>query len=427
MSVVPFTTQAGHETVTQSSQWSYKVVLVHTDKITERQSTVMKDCHNLLSQHVGTLVCKINELDTLPTGLKFFVIPHPNEDLVKKIKELFGKRSIYISRAIVEARNHFRVQLPTRSLAISLTMYHCHVFLVKSCAKDDIRSKINEMCGTVVSSFRDENVNVVITDRADNSYCHKAVKRDVPVVCLDWIKDSYRIALEEDDHFFFHDALEKIHDYKIQPFHGLYFKINTRDSNAEIKNMILTNGGHLVYGEDDRLTHIVVAPGNSNNFPIKEEKLDSDRAKSKPKMVDTTFLRRCVSSGYYISTKEYNELPPEPDVIIKQERRSPTPRTMDDSFQSVLSPVMPRNRNMENQSSTMMPPPTPRSVKQNKQQQAEKVDALMNRALSSIETEATQRICTQMRTLPEPELRIEQTYEPSQHLFWNDSLSKRNF
>lgn len=429
MSVVPFTTQARLGTVTQSSQWTFKVVLVYTDKITQRQSAVMKECENLLHHHVGTLVCKTSEIPSLPIDLKYFVIPAPNEDLIRMIKARFGKRLIYTPRAVIEARTCFRVVLPPRSFAVSLTMYNCHVFLVKACAKDDVRQKINEMCGTVVSSFGDNQLNVVVTDRSDNKYCQKAFKRGKPVVSRDWIRDNYNIATEEEDSFYKHDAMTNIQDYKIGLFHGLHFKIITKESIPEIKRIILDNQGRIVYGEDPRLTHIVtssVHPEHFGNIRPKQEYPEPDRTKQRPKTVDIDFLKLCVRSGHYTDIKEFSESQTRRSVNIKQERRSPPLGNIEDNFTATtLSPVRSAN-SIENRSNMLMPPPTPRTIGHN-QQQTEKVTALMNEAISTLETSATQRVSTQMRRLPEPELRIEQSLEPSQHLFWNDSTSKRNF
>lgn len=426
MSVVPFTTQAGNGIVTQSSQWTFKVVLVHTDKITERQLTVMKECQNLLNHHVGTLVCKTSELDSLPTTIKYFVIPTSSEDLVNKIKNRFEKRRIFLPRVVIEARNHFNCQLPVRSFAVSLSMLRCHVFLVKSCAKDDIRQKINEMCGTIVSSFSDSKLNVVVTDRSDNKYCLKAVKRNVTVVSKAWVTKNFNIACEEDDSFFNHDCLDNIHEYQIAPFLGLYFKISAKDSVPEIKKMILDNQGSIVYGDDNRLTHIVTAPmrlGTYGNNLTMEDDIGSEKAKLKPRAVNIDFLRQCVNLGHYLDTKEYHERQLGSCLMIKQERISPIPKHKEDNCTpSVLSPVKSPNSNVGDNDALLMPPPTPRSVKQNRQQAETLMD--LDMALSSMETAATQPCSTQMRRLPEPELRIEQTFEPSQHLYWNE---KRNF
>lgn len=426
MSVVPFTTQNGNGIVTQSSQWTFKVALVHTDKITDRQLTVMKECQNLLNRNVGTLVCKTSELDSLPISIKYFVIPTYSDDLVNKIKNRFEKRRIFLPRVVIEARSHFNCHLPVRNFAVSLSMMRCHVFLVKSCAKDDIRQKINEMCGDIVSSFSDSKLNVLVTDRSDNRYCQKAIKRNITVVSDAWVTENFKIACQEDASFYNYDSLSSILKYQIRPFLGLYFKINTTESVSEVKKMILENQGSIVYGDDSRLTHIVTAPmrpGAYGNSHTMEDYIGSEKANLRPKTVDIDFLRQCVSLGRYLDTKEYCERQLGSGIMIKQERISPTPDHRENNCApSVLSPVMLPNKNVADNNALLMPPPTPRSVKQNRQQAETLMD--LDMALSSMETAATQPVSTQMRRLPEPELRIEQTFEPSQHLYWNE---KRNF
>lgn len=338
MSLVPYVTQLAPQANTQSSQSQLKVVIVYTDKISECQLKLLKECHDLLSQNLGVLIKQANELDSLMPKMKFFIIPAHKDDLIKKIRLRFEKPIIYLPRAIIEARRHHNVNLPIRNLAISLTMHHCRIFLVKSCDIPNIRNKINEMCGTIVTSFNDKDLNVVITDRADNRYCSKAFKRNIPVVSRNWVDENHSKALEESN--FGLDALESITEHHIKPFYGLSFKIGIENSN--LKELIIENQGCIVYTNEDNVTQIISVD-------------------------DEEFLRACVASGYHLSKREYKE--------------------------------------------NMPPPPPPPPV-------GGSLSDMIHKALTTPQT--VEMASTQMRRLPDPELLIERSVEPSQQLYWND-------
>jgi len=412
MSLVPFTTQIGLSALSQGSG-NLRIVLVHTESITERQSSLLRECKDHLCQNLGILVCKDTELELLSPKLRYFVIPTFSSELIKKVRSHFEKPIIYLPRAVIEARSFFRVNLPVRNLASSLTMHHCRVFLVKSCNQTSIKQKIYEMSGTVVTSFNDNNPNVVIADRADDKYCARAFKRNIPVVSKDWVEENFLTAREEESSFFNHDAMSLVKEHRLKPFYGLHFRINVKNFESDIKKLILDNQGHIIYGNENCLTHIV----EESDMVTESDNLDQSREHG-PKTVDAEFLKLCVDAGYYIGKREYRDL--RTMSIVKQEKVSPS--IVHDGQRS--SPIISRfdSDSIENQ--TMLPPvSTPRPIKQH--QQPDAMNDMILRALSTFETTQTQLASTQMRRLPEPELRIERTFEPSQQLFWNDSTSRR--
>lgn len=425
MSVIPFTTQIGLNEGTQDSQANgFKIVFVYTDRMTERQSALMKESQEFLCHNVGILMVKYCELDLLKPTTRYFVIPTIKDDLIKKIRSKFGKSVIYLPRAIIEARGHHRVNLPARNLAVSLTMYSCRVFLVRTCDLPSIRNKIHEMCGTIVSSFNEGKPNVVVTDKADDKYCSRAFKRGIPVVSRDWVDDNYNSANDEDNGLFNLDAMLSLAEHQIRPFYGLHFKIALRGSGAKIKRMITENQGHVIYGNENCLTHIVAS---------QQSQLDpneNSESNGRPKMVDIDFLELCIESGYHLTKKEYRERRnlSSAQVFIKQEPQTQCRERFIVPKEEINSQQRPSNHSnsgAENQS--MLPPPSSatRPLRPHQQQQPDNVNDMILKALS-FETAQTQLASTQMRQLPDRELRIEQTFEPSQQLYWNDNVSRRN-
>lgn len=413
MSLIPITTQVGFQSATQYSQGAIKVVLVYTERMTERQISLIKECQEYLCQNLGIIVTQANELALLSSKLRFFVIPNQKEDLVRKIRSHFEKPIIYLPRAVIEARSYYRVNLPVRNLAISLTMHNCKAFLVKSCDLPSIRNRINEMCGTIVSSFNDNNLNVVITDRADDKYCSRAMKKNIPVVSKIWVDNSYSMANEEEGGKFNFDAMSEVRNYQIKPFHGLYFKLILNDAGAQIKNFIIENGGSVIYGNENSLTHIVGLSDQDNNLSDQ-----SDSSPQKPRLVDVHFLTTCVELGYHLTKREYLDYKMRKQVYIKQE---PMTQPMD-CVEENMTPQT-HEYSKSNQYQSMLPPP---SASRPLRPQSDSMNDMILRALSTFETAQTQLASTQMRRLPDPELRIEPSFEPSQQLYWNESGSKRN-
>lgn len=422
MSLIPITTQIGLYAGTQGSQArNFKVVFVYTDRMTERQSALMKESQELLCQNVGILVVKCCELDTLVKSMRYFVIPSGRDDLVKKIRSRFEKSIIYLPRAIIEARGHYRVNLPVRSLAVSLTMYNCRVFLVRTCDVASIKNRIHEMCGTIVSSFSDGKPNVVVTDKADDKYCSRAFKRGIPVVSRDWVDDNYNIANEEESSSFNLDAMLSLGEHQIRPFFGLHFKIALKGSGAKIKRMITENQGHVIYGNENCLTHIVTSQKSPHHDT--NENVESS---GKPRIVDVDFLELCVENGYHLTKKEYLEHK-NSQVPVKQEPQAEFQDDMVTPKEEIISQQRTNNFGTSgSENHSMLPPPSfPTRPFRPQQQQPDNVNDMILKALS-FETAQTQLASTQMRQLPDRELRIEQTFEPSQQLYWNDDAPRRN-
>lgn len=417
MSLVPFTTQIPTalkgELGSQTS--SVKFVLVYTERITTRQSSLMQDCQEFIHQYICILPRHEQDLGSLPQGLRYFVIPYPKDELIKKIRDRFKSSIIYLPRAIIEARSHFNVNLPARSLVVSLIMHNCRIFPVRNCDLPSIKTRINEMCGDIAPNFSEGNPNVLLTDRGDNSYCSKAFKRKIPIVSRDWIDENYNLAYEDDKVFFFRDALESVKEHQIKPFYGLYFKLNIKNSGPLVKKLITENQGHIIYGNENSLTHIVESEGDYSDRPL--EKRDE------PKIVDIEFLTLCARNGYYLTRKEYNEYLAITRVAVKQENVSPPSSPVEALVEENSTPPTTNGCSRMNGNQTMLPPP---SVPRMARQQSDSMNDMILKALSTFETPQTQLASTQVRRLPDPELRIEQSFEPSQHLYWSDSVSRRN-
>lgn len=390
MSCVPFNTQGATQL---PSQVHPIFVIVILDHIPEFQRDLLRECQTLLSHDIRTEIVTVQQLDMIPTSTRLFAIPNLNLELVKRIKTRFEKPRIYLPRAIIEAlRFHQTLHLPVRSLSISMTMLKCRIFLVKNCDVPVIRNAINEMCGTIKTSFNEPDVNVVVSDRADDKYCSKAFHRRIPVVSPRWVEMNFNIAKQETTDFT-HEASSNIEQFMVKPFYGLHFKIAVQDTPA-LKQLILSNQGNIVYGEENIVTHIV-APQATDS--------------TKPKVVDVNFIETCAKLGFYVSKRDLREcnVPATPPQPVKQETR-----------------MHPTQQGLERQND-VMPPPShfemtePRTPL--RQQPADMNDMIL-RALSDNQTQSAS---TQMRRLPDRELMIEQAFEPSQQLFWNEKPTKK--
>lgn len=433
MSYVSYSTQIGpYPNPTQPTQSIPKVFLVYNDdSMNQYQTNLMKEAQYHLIQNLDIGILSKDEIKDLTKDTKYFVIPCSSDTkLVSTIKNHIHKPVIYTARCVVEARKYRQMTIPSRSLAISLSMVDCQIFLTRSCNTEENQRQINEMCGTVLGDFNNPKLNVVVTKRADDKYCAKARSRKVAVVSEDWIKDTYQMSRSTEDHMN-HDAMSQLTTYQIRPFLGLTFKITLPQLGKELRDLINNNGGSLAFGQTEGITHVV-----SKYYP------DDERSDNHvPRVVDVEFLRACDRVGYYMSKKCYREYRAESMVAVKQERLSPNPSSMQengmfgshDCFtppqqnpQSTLSSIKSNgcDRMNENQS---MPPPLPSMARQARQQ-GDNMDAIIRRALSSFEnsTQQTQLVSTQIRRLPETEIRFERTAESSQQLYWSDSVSRRH-
>lgn len=393
---------------------------------------------------------------------KNFVVPCHDIDLIEKIKSRFPHSAIYMPRCIIEARGCLRVSLPVKKLSVSMTMHNCRIWLFKTCRLKSIEQKIAEMCGSIVSF---DDANVVVVDRPDDKHVVNAFKRGIPVVGTQWIEDSYRIAHEEDRLRFNHDAMSTTKDYQIKPFFQLHFKFCIRNPEPRLKQMLIENGASILYGNENCLTHVVVTEQEYENFVASRSKLAKQKKQNdgpQPvKKVSVDFLVQCVNLGHYITREEYlmqksNTI--DPNVIVKQElptqtaenqitqlravdnvasdtyRHNPMQQVNHRTTATITSPSM-ASPNSESHAK-LLPPPLPRSAstrqRQQQQQQTspqtpsppEEMSEMILNALSAFETAQTQMASTQMRRLPDSELKIEQLYEPSQQLFWNENVRK---
>jgi hypothetical protein len=436
MSCVPYTTQIRPPTSiqTQASQNTSKFTLVYTDLMSQYHTDHMNSSGDLL-QSSGLLVECVHEskLNGIPKGSRLFVVPYANEKLITTIRNHFKMvRSIYTARCIKEALQYRQIALPARSLAISVAMVDCMIFLTKSLNFRRFLNRIFEMSGTVIDDFKDPRLNVVVTDKADDKYCTKARNRNVTVVTREWVDETYA-ALKNDDSNINHDAFTMLSTYQIKPFHNLVFKIVQKQLNKDLKDLICNNGGRLVFGQNEDITHVV-----ESFYP------EDDSCSDGPRKVDIEFLRACDREGYYMHKKEYREYRTPKMVHVKQERLSPTQSEMhqfrsNDCFtppqqnpRSTLSSIK-SNGFERNEISSMAPPLSSmaQKVSKPKVQQRNKstvfTDDDLTRARLSFEnsTQQTQLVSTQIRRLPESEIRFERTTESSQQLSWCDSICRR--
>lgn len=436
MSVVPFTTQPGYRAPTQSSQESTRVIIVYTDKITERQSFLMKECQDYL-RNLAVRIIQAKELESLPKQTRLFVIPTTSNDLLKRIRSRFENSRVYLPRAVIEAIGFRRTTLPVRRFAVSMTMHDCRIFLVKSCDVPNIRGRINEMSGVIASSFHDKSLDVVITDRADDKYCSKAFKRGIPVVSSDWVDDNYNRASEEDISWFNHEAKTTLKEHQLKPFYGLYFKSLVNDSGVQLKRLITDNQGKIIYGDQKCLTHVVVHKENSDMRADDSKNSPAKNGQKQIKTVDIDFLKTCAELGYYLTRREYREHQQmKSHTIIAKE-----PCTQSKTFEQPLKTIQTQNgasdsiydntnsakinnhtKSASEDPPSMLPPPSVARVSKHN----DIMNDIVLRGLSMFETPQTQQASTQMRGLPERNLEIETVIEPSQQLYWSDNFSSRS-
>lgn len=430
------------------------VFMVYTEQMTQTQADLMKEAQQLLADLLHVNIVASREIARLPKLTKFFVIPHPSQELVRSIRSCADKPVIYTARCIIEARRYRDVKLPLRSLAVSLSMNDCGIFLVRSCNLAELKSKIYEMCGTVLGDFNDSRLNVVITDRADDKYCVKARARNVAVVTRDWVDETYAMSKSEDLHIN-HDALSNLSAYQIRPFEGLKFKITIPVLGRELRDLISNNGGKMVFGDNETTTHVVASRYPENESLTSHNDSTGKDSHSSARVIDVEFLKACDSCGYYMNKREYRAYRDASNLtrVVKQERFSPSPTGamlhqneedfFERSYDGCLTPPQQNPRSTlssiksndftdrlnENQS---MPPPPP-SMPNRQQQQARQqnqgnnMDAILRKALTSFDNTAqTQVVSTQIRRLPETEIRFERPTESSQQLFWSDSITRRH-
>ena len=429
MSVIPNVTQI--KPMTQSFDLKEVVHLIWTPNMPVDQAELMKECLFSLKNQVPCDLIDLKILETLSRDAKFFVIPTYNENLINKIQSRFSSKAfIYTARASLQARRNHNTRLPTRSLTISLSMYDCRVFLVKTLNVESMRHSINSLSGTIMAfkKITLENVNVVITDRSDNRYCQKAQRSNIPVVSKDWVDYCHSLAKSgyEPEGY---NALSALDEYRVKPFHGLHFRIENIRSDflPLVKKLIIENQGKIVYGNENCLTHIVSDHNQYLSDSAHAEWLKNRNDVQGLRFVDLEFLEVCSQRGCYLTKEEY--------CLYIEEKEKPTTFKQEPmSQQSYLeatyqapdySSAMSQNihyESSENQSS-MPPPPTITKIC-NAQRQPATANDLISKAFSAFDKGVqTQLASTQMRRMPETAIHIEQTFEPSQQLFWSESKS----
>lgn len=420
---VGFSTQIGPFPHPSQRPNGTQIILVHTDRMNHLHTRLMEDAKFLLLEFTHIAIVSMAEIVNLSPKVHLFVIPFLREDLVKRIRNhVDEKPRILTARAVIEALKYRQVQLPTRSLAISLSMVNCRIFLVKSLNTESLRRKINEMCGTCVPNFNDPNLNVVITDKADNRYCAKARKRNIAVVSMEWVEETYCISKSEEDKLINYDALSSVPDHQIKPFLGLRFKINIPELSRPLRTLISDNLGKVAYGNAE-ITHIV-----ETNYP------DLDKDNTEPRVVDVEFLETCVSMGHYMTPKEYHSHITGGGMVVKQEMLSQASNVNPNNCftppipnaRSTLSSIKSNgyeNRLSENFS---MPPPASSVSRQALQRKSHIQDIILESLDNLSGPQQTQMPSTQICRLPENEIQIERTCEPSQQLYWNDNCTRRH-
>lgn len=398
-------------------------LFVYTPNMTETSVDLMKQCQIIFERFSRIEVCSDESLSTNHSSGDFYIIPYFKDDLVRKIRAIFDKARIFTTRAVIESQ-HRRVQLPNTYLGISLAMYNCHVFLTQSCNDQSLKSKIKVMCGNIVQKFDDDKLNVVITDRGDRRYCSKAYKRKVPCVTRDWIEECYTNSLSDDQEYFNLDAERKSSEHIIRPFTNCIFKINVPNS-GEIKKLISSNQGKIIYGNDQSVTHIVVP------------KMDPSQQQTNMvvKKVDLDFIQTCSNFGYYLTMddyKEYNKKREETtQVHVKQEVISQVPfprgqsqkkqRTQENNRLSAQQtrppPVSANGCHRSRDSQAMLPPP--QTLRQVKQPTDPINDGAIKNAMNGlVYGTQTQMPSTQMGPVPDRQIHFESSVEPSQQLYW---------
>lgn len=426
---VGYSTQIGpFPNPTQGSQAAFKMHLVYTEQMNQTQTDLMSDAKSLLEQSSQLIMIMAQEVKEVSKQTKYFIIPYLREDIVTLIKTYAEKPIIYTARVIIEALKYRNTKLPIRTLAISMSMMNCQVFLVKACNTPDIKNKVLKMCGTIVEHFNDPLLNVVVTDRSDNRYCSKARSREVAVVSTEWINETYSLSRSDECHFFSHDAMTTLSDHQIKPFLGLKFKINIPHLTKPLRVLIGDNQGKLVFGDEDT-NHIVSDsyPDNDHQNGLNDS---SGKAGNEPRVVDVEFLETCANLGYYLNRREYRSYRDGREVRVKQEKPSQTASSRASAYtpsqpfqRSTLSSIRSNGReNRINENSSAMPPP-PTMPRLTRQQVSESMNDLILRQLEN--GTQVQTASTQIRRLPETEIQFEPTLEPSQQLYWSDSISKQ--
>lgn len=446
---IPITTQIPASSYNDMSQQYTEEVMfvsIQCDDETTRQSQLRQQAYNYLVSCLPSFTLLESELEKFKrtSTTLCFVLPSFREATIERIHKHFGTKSIsiYMARAIIE---HMALgsKLPARSVALNLSLFNCKLFFTDKDMAIQYKNKIYQMCGQVVKSA--DEANVILVDRANRGCVSKS---DKPTVSIKWLDHYWSTAYEDDKEKFHQNARDEADKHLIKPFYNLRLKIEIRDPDKRkmMENLISENQGTVDYnniqpkkGKRDTKT--------GTSFIICETFKETQSPRYKTcRAIDCEFVEQCIKKGRFLSFTEYSKekkpnacqvIDSKKDLIRKvknetdsqlrtstnksteENRTPPTQDTMvgDAQATDVFMQTSVFHNNTEDLN---RPPPTnPCQYKQ---------PGHMNEAILkalAFDTPQTQLPSTQMRRLPDSELRIEQTFEPSQQICWNDCSSRR--
>lgn len=440
MSLVPLTTQFGSDyqssATPDSDSKGINVIIYRGSRETPKQAELLKLCHNKLASLLPVKSCEKATIKRNAKNVQCIVVPKADDKSrwISEIRAHFEKPTIMVPRAALELCSQLNPKLPRRHLTRSLTMSRCLVFLSKGINDNqEIRRMINEMSGKIVSDIRTQ-YNIHVTDVTNNKSCQNSFKSALPIVSKDWIEDNYQdtIVNDEDVDKFNIDALDEriVNKYRIKLFYGLSFVLNIKDKIKlkALQEMIKENQGTVVYGEKKLHSHLYTVCETFEDMV----KLNSS---SNSRIVDIGYLDSCLQNGYiesrnvYITNKQNKQINntlkcQEQNTKIESNNHidTATQEMLVNTHQSTQQQNMiDPNESCENTNENLKM--TPQTIVCQNRQQPEHMNEMILKALA-FDVPQTQLASTQMRRLPDSELRIEQTYEPTQQLFWNDCSSR---
>lgn len=408
--IIPYQTQLNPKHInSQCKGDDTRVVLVITKCISVRQRNLMNECAVCLEQIFETKAITYfvleDDLKNERSPFRCFVVPSvEDKSIIETIKRSFANYRIFLPRAIIETK-YFNLEcLPVGRTVISLSMHKSKIFLVKECNTEDIKRRIVNMSGRIAK--RMEEANIVVSDKANRSKLSKAFKLNIPVISVDWINHSYHKSLEDDENSFFYDAHEEISKFKIKPFHGLMFRFakNFADQNNTIKSLIIENGGHIYYGNDEmpELNHKIWDKCSSDG-----DEMD----------VDVAFLRACIDLNRYIAKANYRKSVEQKASVERNDIVEQTSSTKENPTNSnELSNCLENVEFKEPFNPAMMAT----------QARVGMLNDMYSRVLTDDNTLAQPIVSTQVRNMPDPDYYFERAPEPSQVLYWQDNVSKES-
>lgn len=452
---IPITTQivaSGQIDTTQQDVKDVLFIFVMYDNETERQSHLLQEVIRYVAGSGPPTECVTeSQLKTMPprpdVSKEIFVLSSYRKDIIDFIQKRFGEDnlSIVMARVLIE-QMRLGSQCPSRSLTLSFSMLNCKIFVTEAKLANECISKIYPMCGELV--LDPAAANVILVDKANRSCTVAAHKQGKPVVSKRWLEYYWKTATDDDESNFHQSALSDIRKHLIKPFFGLRIKIEIEDGRKRkaMEKLISENEGTVVCGNIQPKKTKDKDSKNYIHYILREKFEDCPlNPKNDVKYLDCRFLELCLESGRLISFKDYassikpsklmngknkvklenlkKERNSQPRIGTNkstEENRTPsTQETMIDDAQAsdMLTQTSVFHNNTEDLN---IPPPTNHC----QYKQPDHMNEMILRALA-FDTPQTQLASTQMRRLPDSELRIEQTFEPSQQICWNDCSSRR--